>query len=235
MGTAFKPWKIPIELRGNNENTVAKLQLVDPDEQIGIIDSSIRLTRHAYPVFGKILLKEIIKYPNGADFRYINSALKRAAELAIAKTINKHPELSAAWRTPTQDSLYSHGYRIRKLKIMESKSEEEIKLLAVTPQAFLYSTVLVEPRNILVDNNNPFSIKVRALGDLNIVNHVLLPAEWNMNNLRIVRIYDDYDEHVARYELRCSQFLSSRALITAPKIVNTVRYANYDGTYTGGR
>lgn len=234
MSGMFKPWKIPVEMRGYNENTVAKLKLVNPDDQIGIIDQSIKLTKKSYAIFGKILAKDILNYPDNAEFRHVSSAMRRAAEFSIMKIIDKHPEFSATWRTPTQDCLYSHGYRIRRLKIMGVKPIDELKGMATTYQAFLNNTILIQPRNILVGEKDPFNIYIRALGDLKIMNHVLLPADWNMNNLRIVRVYN-YEDNSASYELRCNQFLSSKALITAPKLVKSVCFTNYDGTYTGGR
>lgn len=233
MKTMFKPWKIPTELRGNNEKTVAALKLIDPDEQIGVIDNSIKLTKAAYPLFGKLLIRDVLKLSNSMEFEYVNTALKRAAELAVMKAINKNPELSSAWRIPSQDSLYSHGYHVRKLQLMGNNLTSELHEMALAPQPFLNNTMLLQPRNIISSNTDPFSIRVRVLGELRILNNILLPAEWNMDNLRIVRCYDF--NNIARYELRCSQFLSSRALITEPKWVNTVKCTNYDGTYVGGR
>ena len=79
-------------MRGNNEKTVAALKLIDPDEQIGVIDNSIKLTKAAYPLFGKLLIRDVLKLSNSMEFEYVNTALKRAAELAVMKAINKNPE-----------------------------------------------------------------------------------------------------------------------------------------------
>lgn len=231
----FKPWLINEKYRGTDHETIVKLHFMNPVEQDRIAGDSILLTTKAFPYFFKLIMNDIAALPVDAPYRQVNMLIKRDVENAILKTINNSPELKKAWKLPTQDSLFSFGYRMRRLYITGKKSIDELKFDTVVPPVYSTSTIMIEPRNVLIDETNPSKIHIRALGETYTDHEYILPAQWNMDNLRLVRKIDRNSYSAISYELRCRQFISDKALITAPGLVEQLKAANYDGTYTGGR
>ena len=131
----FKPWLINEKYRGTDHETIVKLHFMNPVEQDRIAGDSILLTTKAFPYFFKLVMNDIAALPADAPYRQVNMLIKRDVENAILKTINNSPELKKAWKLPTQDSLFSFGYRMRRLYITGKKSIDELKFDTVVPPA----------------------------------------------------------------------------------------------------